>query len=47
LSQPEKGRLPLTDNEKGFCVFRPYDNVVGQEKKWEEMGKWNGNGVKP
>ena len=31
LSQPEKGQLTLTDAEKGYCVFRPYDNVVGQD----------------
>lgn len=32
LSQPEKGLLTLTDNEHGYCIFRPYDNVVGQDE---------------
>jgi len=32
LSQPEKGLLTLTDHENGYCVFHPYDNVVGQDE---------------
>jgi len=32
LSPPEKGHLTLTDAEKGYCVFRPYDNVVGRDE---------------
>ena len=32
MSQPEKGQLTLTDPEKGYCVFRPYNNVVGRDE---------------
>ena len=32
MSQPEKGNLTLTDDEKGYCVFRPFDNVVGRDE---------------
>jgi VCBS repeat-containing protein len=32
LSLPEKGLITLTDAEKGYCVFRPFDNVVGRDE---------------
>lgn len=32
LNLPEKGQITLTNAEKGYCVFRPFDNVVGRDE---------------
>ena len=32
VSQPEKGQLTLTDTQNGYCVYRPFTNVVGRDK---------------